>query len=100
MMNYLTKAEFRDAKENSENVSEDNGGLSFTNRMISFTKQITNKQPLKRGMTITSVIDPFLTDLEDYGEEDDEDYNSLFSDDPDDEEEENKSVEDLNTSAN
>jgi len=51
--------------------------------MKMFQKQMTNKFPLKRGQTIYSNIDPFLTELDDYAEEFDEDYNSLFSDEED-----------------
>ncbi|CDW91387.1 UNKNOWN [Stylonychia lemnae] len=88
--NTFTMVECKD----SENVSDDTGGHSFTNRLSTFTKQVTSKQAYRRGMTIYSIIDPFLTELEDYGQEIDG-YNSLFS-----EEEDSETFEQLNTSAN
>lgn len=76
--NAFTMVECKD----SENVSDDTGGVSFTNKMATFTKQVTSKYPYRRGLTIHSVIDPFLTELEDYGAEI-EGYNSLFSEEED-----------------
>jgi hypothetical protein len=78
LVNSLTRDGLKDY---SENVSDEYGYQSFNNKFISLTKQITNKQSLRRGMTIYSVIDPFLTELDDYGEDDYGDaYESLFSD--------------------
>lgn len=46
IMRSLTKTENKDY---SENVSEDNGGHSFTDRMTAFAKSVVNREPLKRG---------------------------------------------------
>ncbi len=83
IMKAKQKIESRDSKEFSENVPEDNQGSSMVERINAFQKSITNNQPLRRGQTLYSNIDPFLSDMDEYDNEYDEDFGSLFSDEED-----------------